>query len=310
MIFLDPNLYCYTREEWAGGDALVRLDSLLDVLVNIERSERLLETVDNVSFLLPDDLLLFSYEANPNVNDPPNSHYFRLFNSRIMPMLQRRMGALNLENACDKALSEYIGVDSCVAEQALVAFLESVSCTEVEKVVYAYHPQRTSIKKGSQVFCDEVAVDRVCGSYFADYRKVYPLASKHDPIAALNEAISILNIRLAYKDPTWLNFRLSRIFLHEDFIQSVEKADFRAFTSEYEDRILYAILQVATSRNVTVQEHTMTGQKVRYSGQDHQKWNAYVFQMGPNAQDVRCSRLYFSKIKGGVLLFNYEPDAH
>lgn len=310
MVFLDPNLYCYTEEEWAGGDALDRIEALLEMLADIDEAERALEANTGVSFLLPEEILLHSYETNPNINNPPNNHYFRLFKSRIMPGLERRKGHLKIEDSCDRTLSDHITPDSCVAPQALNTFLDAVSCSEVKHIVYAYHPQRPSLHRGSEIFADEVAISSVRGRYFVNHIYVYPLSKKKNPETALNKAISILHCRMAFKDPAWLDFRLSNVILHADFIQSVERADFRTYHAEYRERILYAIMQVASARDVTTNEHTMIGHKVRYCNQDHQKWNAYVFQMGPNSQDARCSRLYFSKINGGVLLFYYDPDAH
>ena len=98
--------------------------------------------------------------------------------------------------------------------------------------------------------------------------------------------------------------------MHDDFLPSVARADFRDFVDEYQARVLYSILQIITTRNLTINEHSMKPQKVKFNGKSHGKWNAYVFQNGPCEHDLRCSRIYFAKVDGGILLHEYVESAH
>lgn len=310
MIFLDPNTYCFSEDEWVGGDALNRLDDLLSILLELEDSEERLEASEGAFFLLPNDLLLFSFEVNPNINSPANGHYNRLFQTKILPALMRRQKELEVGETCDQLLSDHVAIADTVAKEALRSFLDSISRTEAGPLVYAYHPQRISLDLGSGCFSDEVSIPDVSGGYFANYHQLFPIEKKKNVACALNESIMILRERLSLTDATWLDHNPTGIFLHDDFVPSISGADFRGFDCEYRERIIYTILQIVVARSVTTKEHSMSPQTVQFQNTKHSKWNAYVFQMGPNATDVRCSRLYFSKIQDGMLLFRYEENAH
>lgn len=303
-------MYCFSAEEWAGGDALDRLDSLLSLLLDIDEAEEKLEVKKVTSFLLPDELLWFSYEVNPNIDSPKNNHYHRLFKSQIMPALTRRQGILDFDESCDHILSDYVSIANSVASAALQSFLDNISRTEARLLTYAYHPQRVSLDLASDCFSDEASISEVNGRYFVDHHNLFPIEEKKDPARSISEAIKILKDRLSSLDPTWQDYNLTSVITHEDFVPSVSGADFGGLTHKYRERIVYTILQVVAARSLTTHEHSMTSQTVTYQNATHGKWNAYVFQMGPDATDVRCSRLYFAKVNGGMLLFRYEQNAH
>jgi hypothetical protein len=310
QVFLDPNTYCYTRDEWAGGAALDRLEALLDLVNEIDTAERHIEAEKRVSFILPDDLLLRLYNENPYLNDPPNPHYFRIFTNKILPALQRRKTAMLEELSGIEILSEHIDTDSCVAEDALNSFLNSISTEEASRITYAYHPHRVSIQLGSGCFEGEVPITDVNGAYFVDYNNLFPIHEKRNPAKALKEAASIFLERLSLGDSTWKSYSMAGIVIHEDFIPSLSKADFRGDADKYQTRIVYAILQILVGRPITTSEHSMKPQTISFGDAKHGKWNAYVFKSGPSPIDTRCSRIYFAKVTGGVLFFRYEEDAH
>ncbi|GAB5431116.1 MAG: hypothetical protein EpisKO_04860 [Epibacterium sp.] len=309
-IFLDPNMYCFSEQEWTGGDALSRLDALLTLLTGISNSENNLECGDAVSFILPDEILWFSYSVNPNINTPTNSHYQRLFKANIMPSLMRRKVHLDTGAECTEPLSDYLSINDSVARLPLEAFLKNCNRSDIASVSYAYHSQRVSLNLGSDCFNDEVCISNISGSYFLNPADVFPLEEKENVARALTESAMIMREQLRISDPAWMTFDPVQIELHEDFIPSITNADFNGFEDEYQNRIIYTVLQIIVSRDVSINEHSMSPQTVSYKKKSYRKWNAYVFQMGPNANDTRCSRLYFSKISNGRLLFRYEPDAH
>ena len=310
LIFLDPNIYCYSAEEWVGGDALDRLDRFVTILSELSDSEENIEAGESVSFLLPDELLLFSYEVNPNIDSPENGHYHRLFRTQIMPAFTRRRGNLDFDNGCDQVLSDHISIADSVATEALQSFVDGISLTEAKSIIYAYHPQRISLDLAGGCFSDEVSISEISGRYFVNHHHLFPLAEKMDVACAITEAINVLRDRLSIEDATWLDFNLTSVLVHDDFVPSVSGADFRGLIHTYQDRLIYTILQIVAARRVTTSEHRMTAQTVTYQNATHGKWNAYVFQMGPDATDTRCSRLYFAKVNGGMLLFRYDGDAH
>lgn len=310
LIFLDPNIYCYSAEEWVGGDALDRLDSFVTILSELNESEENIEAGESVSFLLPDELLLFSCEVNPNIDSPKNGHYHRLFRTQIMPAFTRRRGKLSFDDGCDQVLSDHISIADSVAAEALQSFIDGISLTEAQSIIYAYHPQRISLDLAGGCFSDEASISEINGRYFVNHHHLFPLAEKKDVACAITEAINVLRDRLSIKDATWLDFTLTSVLVHDDFVPSVSGADFRGLSHTYQDRLIYTILQIIAARKVTTSEHRMTAQTLTYQNATHGKWNAYVFQMGPDATDTRCSRLYFAKVNGGMLLFRYDNDAH
>lgn len=310
IILLDPNTYCYTNEEWAGGDALDRLDKLLNFITEIDDSENILDAHDLVSFLLPDDVLARSFSMNPTANQPPNNFYHRMFTSQVLPALMRRRKNHEFSPPCGPALSERVYQDDCVADADFMSFLSEIDVTEAHSIIYAYHEQRVSLKIPSELFQDDVPINSVHGRFFVCHRNMFPLEEKKNTAASIHEAICVLKEKLGRFDPTWNDFQVASIFLHDDFLPSVAKSNFREFVYDYQERIIFSLLQVATSRSVTTKEHSMKPQKVMFRGQSYGKWNAYVFQNGPSDRDTRCSRLYFAKVSGGVLLFMYDEDAH
>lgn len=303
-------MYCYSEEEWAGGEALYRLDGLLSMLLEVDESEKALEVKEGACFLLPDELLWFSYGVNPNIDSPKNGHYHRLFKTQIMPALTRRQSKLSFYDSCDQVLSDHVSIADSVATVALQDFLDSISRTEARSLTYAYHPQRISLNLASECFSDEVSIPEINGRYFVDHLNLFPLEEKKDPVCAITEAVTVLKERLSFRDPTWQDYNLTSVLVHEDFVQSISCADFRGLAQKYRERLVYTILQIVAAQSITTHEHSMTPQTVTYQNATHGKWNAYVFQMGPDATDVRCSRLYFAKVNGGMLLFRYDEDAH
>ncbi len=309
-IFLDPNLYIFSDDEWVGGEALNRLDDLLRIMTDIASSEEQLEHVGGVSVIFPDDIYLFSLEMNPNINTPENAHYSRIFRSRILPSLMRRRANFEVGEDIDNILCDHVTVADSVVPQPLQSFLEDTTVNDAGSFIYAYHSQRISLNLGSGVFLEEICISSTSGRYFVDPTWVFPIEEKGDPASSIMEAVNIRRERLLLNDAEWQGYKPTGLFIHEDFLNSIASADFGALKAEYQDRLIFTFLQVLSARHLTTNEHSMKPQTITYDNKRHGKWNAYVFQMGPNASDTRCSRLYYAKIRGGVLFFRYEEDAH
>ncbi len=310
MIFLDPNVYCYSEREWEGGAALSRLDRLLEIIFEIDESEVRIEAEQSVKFILPDELLLEAFEMNPTINDPPNSFYNRLFTNRILPALMRRRETSELTDETGVNLADHLVPADSVANDGIRSFLGSISLIQAKSIVYAYHSQRVSLPSSTGFFYDEVPICSVPGCYFVDHHRLFPIEEKSNAERAVAESIRILRERLKKKDSTWARYNTVNVRLHDYFVPSVAKSNFRDQQFEYRERIVYSLLQIATSRSVTTRQHSMKPQKINYNSKSHGKWNAYVFQNGPTDRDTRCSRIYFAKISGGIVLFDYDEDAH
>lgn len=310
VIFFDPNLYTFTDSEWVGGEALDRLEELLRIISDISLSEDQIERSGGVSVVLPEEIYLSSLEMNPNINNPSNAHYSRIFQSQILPSLMRRRADFEIGNNIDDISSDHVSVANCVVPAPLQSFLEDTPLADARTFIYAYHPQRVSLDLGSGAFLDEVSICDISGKYFVDPTWVFPIEGKHDPTCSIMESVKVYRERLLIDDAAWDDFQPTGLYLHDDFLATLAGADFGALEAEYQNRIVFTFLQVLCARNLTTKEHSMKPQTITYNNKTHSKWNAYVFQMGPNASDTRCSRLYYAKIQGGVLFFRYEEDAH
>lgn len=309
-IFLDPNLYIFSEDEWRCGEALDRLDDLLRIMTDIDSSEEKLERSGAVLFLLPDEIYLSSLEMNPNINTPENTHYSKIFRSHILPSLMRRRANFVVGDNIDEILCDHVSVLDSVVPNSLKTFLESTTLDDTGSFIYVYHPRRISLTLESDAFLEEVCISSVSGRYFVEPSWVFPIEKKRDPVCSIIESVNINRERLLLKDAEWGECHPSGLFLHEDFVQSIADADFRELESEYKNKLIFTFLQVLCARHLTTNEHSMSPQTITYNRKKHLKWNAYVFKMGPDATDTRCSRLYYAKIKGGILFFRYEEDAH
>lgn len=310
-IFLDPNTYCYTNEEWVDGSALDRLEHLLEFITDIEDFERQLEVEDQVSsFIIPDDILASSYSMNPLINTPSNDFYFRQFTTKILPKLMSRRVDFCDDDIVDSDYINDIRLHDCILNDEVLLFLSTTKRHTLKKFMYAYDGHRRSLQSGIKIFEDEIAIEHVRGRFVLDPCSMFPLSEKNDPKTVIYAAVCIAKERHSKFDPTWKKFKLSPILLHEYFVPSISQTDFLHFKRQYEERIIFALLQISAARIITTKEHTMKPQKIEYNNGSYGKWNAYVFQNGPNDRDTRCSRIYFAKISGGILLYNYEGDAH
>jgi hypothetical protein len=136
------------------------------------------------------------------------------------------------------------------------------------------------------------------------------LSSKVSPDIAIVAAAEVLKDKLSIEDATWREHSVCKAILHENFLPSITRADFGADERIYHSRVVYSLLQILSGRNCTINEHSMNPEKIWFDKKWHGKWNSYVFRNGPSDIDSRCSRIYYAKVDGGVLLYEYNGDAH
>lgn len=309
-IFLDPNTFCYSPEEWEGTAAFDRMRRLISFLENLAIEEERLEVKAKVKIWLNDSIMVAAYGLNPTINTPPRPFYLRQYTSKLLPALMRRKFAPEMPQPGAIRASDVLQILDCVIEEALICALDEVSVTEISNFAFLFDSSRVSLGVAPNVFSAELDIDGENGRCFLDECDLFPLTDKSSPESAIVAAVEVLKSKLASEDPTWDDYSVSRAFLHEAFLPSVRRADWRSSEMIYYPRIIYALLQILTGRNLTINEHSMSPQRIQYAGGSHGKWNAYVFRNGPSEIDTRCSRIYYAKIDGGVLLYEYDGDAH
>lgn len=309
-IFLDPNIYCYSIDEWQQGSALDRMHHLTTFLESLIIEEDRLEAKNQVELWISDILMSATYEMNPNINTPPNGFYFRQYVSKLLPTLLRRKITLEAPAVGACRVSECLNIHDCVIEEALIFALDEISTEDATKITYIFDSSRVSLTLGGGIFSAEFEINEVTGRRFLDECDLFPLSSKACPDTAIVAAAEVLKDKLLTDDATWSEHSVSKAILHENFLPSIARADFGNEERIYQRRIVYSLLQILAARNLTINEHSMNPEKIWFDRKWHGKWNAYVFRSGPSDIDSRCSRIYYAKIDGGVLLYEYNGDAH
>lgn len=309
-VFLDPNLYVYSPEEWQALNENSRFKSLVDFLAEISDLESALDCIGEVALAICDDVLAATCYMNPVINDPPNDFYNRQYRSIVASSMRRRRVSIPRDFEIPENIAINVGIQNSVIPEEVEYFLRSVHPDVLRETMHIYHSERTSLSIGSGIFLDEVDLSSCSASVVMSHHALFPIEKKKDASAALEASIKIKKSKLARSDNTWNQYRIVKITLGNDFLNDLRRADFGNLEAAYRERIIYSLVQICARRPITTNEHTMRPQTIRYKDNDYGKWNAYVFQNGPNERDTRCSRIYFAIANGGVLLSEYNGDVH
>ena len=312
---LDPVSYTYNQQEWESRQFVDRLEDLTTFLIKVEEFEELVERSDRlIRFQAAAEALENIYEENPFINSPVIPNYYQMqFGSAILPRLLRRFDVCG-ERACD--LKDEIdilplGIADAIAERFVASLAPCAMCRKSSTRFLYRHRDKCSISDARGFFSGEVDIGTDEYLSHVDFAELFPReGARSSKSRLLSEAVAgLFKLKIA-TDMAWRGKRLGNIHFHDEFWPSVERSDFGDCAREYGERIISSILQAACGYDVNIFDHRMEAWSVRHSNQNHGVWNAYVFRSGPSDRDRRCSRLYYAKIDGGILLYRYEPDAH
>lgn len=312
---LDPAVYLYSASEWEQRDFIPRLEDFTEFLIKIEEFEDLIDRGDRlVRFQSNPESIDNIYLENPFVNSPSIPNYYQMqFSAAILPRLLRRLDVCG-EAACDlkNEVDELpLPAANAIAEQFVAGLAPCALCHNGPHRSLYFHPGKCSVVDERGFFSTRARVDTNEYLRDLDLAGLFPLNGGH--ALKSRQLVAVTNGLFELKKLTelaWRRQRLGSIKFHDDFWPSIERADYGENPKHYHARILSSILQAACGYDENIVDHRMETRVVRYENQNHGVWNAYVFRSGPSDRDRRCSRLYYAKIDGGVLLHRYEPDAH
>ena len=123
-------------------------------------------------------------------------------------------------------------------------------------------------------------------------------------------ALKYYRRRMIIEDQTWAGHPWRSFVLTDDFFESLRRSRFLEEDPIYFERILRVMNEVICGRSVLSHTHDMHPERFTFENESYTKMNAYVFQMGPDANDRRCSRIYFCIRRGCPWFMEYNPDAH
>jgi hypothetical protein len=319
--YLDPHLVMYSRAQWEDTSEFARIVSLNRLMVQIDNYETEMGGPRFFfKFQTSSDLLGKVWEYQPFRNEPnTRSFYRKMFTLRIWPALVRRFVE------CPAAECEDSGEESGTPEPTDIGdeldgiFQELLqvcaSCNQRNRVLF-YHKGRSSVRNPSPFFERAIDIDvkedETIGLHAAvSCLEIWPeINETFSRQRRLMAALRCLKHELAERDAEWDRQELGKSIITQNFWNTLRRADLGNNIDRYRRRILECLLQIITGRDVDIEEHDMAPQVIEWNSTPHSKWNAYVFKMGIGTGDRRCSRIYYSKITGGILLNEYCEDAH
>ena len=314
--YLDPRVYCYTDGEWESEAFVDRFSDFLSLIQEAEKEEKKVGSEKLLHFRLESDAVEQIYSSNPFLAQPcAKPFYQQQFNNLFLPAILRRI------DTCSTASCESHPQNAktlpCLIMPAIKpsqVFLDQLSlcaiCGDNEERCLIHHSGAPSINLPSDFFHKVVDLSSKGLLNILDAWTLFPQYPKRHREEYLRLAVAVERAQREEDDPTWKATKLSNISVTENFWPSFDKADFLGLDENYIRQIIYTLLQISTGKDETVCEHRMIGQSVGKNHEKYNKWNAYVFKMGASDQDKRCSRIYFAKTSSGILLDEYEPDAH
>jgi hypothetical protein len=313
--FLDPALFCYDIPEWEDRK-FDRLERLLAFLVQVEMTEETFRARD-WKFRFSDDLMSDIFEVNPFRNEPDVSeHWKNVFSNQILPSLSRRVIYCPSDDSCSENGShttppEVGGLPNHIGGH-WKALLELCGCCgHTGDKVYIHYPPARSVRDAGPFFDEEIDLDK-------DIKGQFPVETYFPQDVAgpgrlkhWRLALKYFRRRMLLEDKTWAAYRWRSSFvLTDDFFESLRRARFFDEAPVYFDRLLRVMNEIICGRSIIAHIHDMSPQTFSFGHESHTKMNAYVFQMGPDANDRRCSRIYFCIRRGGPWFMEYDADAH
>lgn len=315
--YINPSVYAYTDSEWREFefvDRMLGLVEFLDRCLDVEKPHD--KQYDLIRFRASDDLLAEIHLMNPFITDGAAApHYQQQYRSAILPGLMRRLRYCPDDGCQGYAINSRAGV---VVEFPPPTRLSNTFIAECALCSICAHPDPTCL-----ITHEDADAFQSQGSFFDHVVDVSTEAlGLIDPLGAFpwqadenEEALFGLAIRANYErlkiiDPTWAQQAPLNVVIAPSFWRTLRSSNFGDLELHYKRRIIYSLTQILYARSIDINDHRMGGQVVSYENSNLRKWNAYVFQMGAGPQDRRCSRIYYAKRQGVIILSEYEPDAH
>lgn len=314
--YLNPTVFAYTDAEWDAFSFVGRLNDLVDFLVLCnELEEEHGRLYDLVRLRTSRSLMDFVYLLNPFMSQPGAApHYQTLYRSRILPELLRRFDYCPT-GPCGALAA--VPLPAPVAPPGASALLQSfvdecalcAMCGSGADATLITHADAEALPPAG-FFRHSINLDHPDVVALADPVSIFPWVECDDQDQRVTIAIEAALGQRRLTDATWNQYTASPLQIQPSFWRSLRQADFGELEMHYKQRIISCLTQLACGRSVDTQEHRMIGMQVNHGGANYQKWNAYVFQMTAGPQDRRCSRIYFARTGAGIVLNEYDPDAH
>lgn len=315
--YINPSAYAYSNAEWNAFSFVDRLNDLIEFMLRCKNYEgQYKRAYDLVRFRSSDVVMDQVYLLNPHTSAPSAAaHYQQLYRSRIFPELLRRIDHCPV-GPCGGLAAAPLPAPVALAPSTPViqAFVDECGlcaiCGSRADAALITHSDAQQLGAPQAFFRHVLLLDHPDMAALVDPVDVFPWVKceDQDQLVAIAIEAALSQRRLA--DATWNRYRPSQIVIQPSFWRSLRQADFGDLEMHYKQRIVSCLTQVICGRSVDTQEHRMVNQSINVNGANQNKWNAYVFQMTAGPQDHRCSRIYFARTAQGVVLSEYEPDAH
>ena len=313
--FVDPALFCYEVSDWENRN-FDRLERFLAFIVQIESIEEALSTARDWKFRFSDELMGDIYDVNPFKNEPDVSgHWQHIFAQRLLPSLSRRVIYCPDDEQClgggdDSEVPEVGNLPTQIGNHWKALLELCGSCGHHGDKVYVSYPPARSVHDVRPFFDEEIDLERdIKGQFPVELYFPQGVVGIHRQ-KNWKLALKYYRRRMIIEDQTWIRHRWRPFVLTDDFFKSLGRARFLEEGPTYFERILRVMNEVICGRSVVAHTHDMRPETFTFGNNSYTKMNAHVFQMGPDANDRRCSRIYFCIRRGGPWFMEYDPDAH
>ncbi|WP_158014052.1 hypothetical protein [Sphingomonas sanxanigenens] len=290
-----------------------RFADVVDFMLRVRERESQISLIGHSLRLhMSEDILEHIHTSNPSLNKPPRPHYFNQYKSIVLPELMRRATICSDESCppIDTSVAQAIPTD----DQSLTDLLFAdhlnmcLSCSKNDSKC-VLRGARCSIANDNHVFEFSAYLNDASIDALIDPIEVLPVGDEDNRLARLEQAIASFVAVSGLSDAQWRGRTIAKVEIGDEFWATYRQAQFH-LNRVYAKRLCSVLSQVATGLNIDTNAHGMTPEKFTHGGKAIGKWNAYIFKMGPSAQDQRCSRLYYGFSGGSLVLYRYEPDAH
>lgn len=311
--YLDPDLFLFTDAEWKDLKFVDRFSDVIDFLQRIKKKEAESSLIgQSVKLHVSEDIIEHLYSSNPALNNPPRPFYYNQYRSVVMPELLRRATVCAGDSCLPIGTSALDAVPADTGALTNLLFADHLNtclaCTRTDPKCVV-RGEKCSIANDNEVFEISAPLASINLDVLIDPLEVLPSGTEANKMARLEQAIASFVAITAISDPQWGSAKISRIEVTDEFWGTYRQAKF-PLSHVYGSRLCSVLAQITTGFNVDTNAHGMAPEKFTHNNKSIGKWNAYIFKMGPDAQDNRCSRLYYGFDSGAIILHRYEPDAH
>lgn len=310
---MDPSFFLFSDAEWVDMSFVDRFANVVDFLQRVRERESQTSLIgQSLKLHMSEDIIEHLHSSNPALNNPPRPHYFNQYKSIVLPELLRRANVCTGDSCLPigASLIQAIPTDNQSLTDLLFAdhLNTCLSCSRKDKKC-VLRSARCSIENDNQVFEISADLDTASIDALIDPIEVLPIGDEGNRLARLEQAVASFVAISGLSDAQWRGRKIAKLEIGDEFWATYRQAEFH-LNRVYAKRLCSVLSQVATGLNIDTNAHGMAPEKFTHNNKAIGKWNAYIFKMGPSAQDQRCSRLYYGFSGGSLVLYRYEPDAH